>query len=70
MGRPKDRKIWALKRANDTDIAVVNLLTGDLVRFQTIPGRFSTMVESVDHTKAMVTTDNAGTSLQQEVAIY
>lgn len=70
MGQPKDRKVWALDRANNTDMAIVNLLTGDLVRFQTIPGVFSTMIETTDHTKVSVTTDLSGTVNNQEVGLY
>ncbi len=70
MGLAKDRKVWALDRANNTDIAVVNLLTGDLVRFQTIPGAFSTMDETTDHTKVRIATDLSGTANIQELGLY
>jgi hypothetical protein len=70
MGRQDERKVWALNRANNTDVAVIDLATGDLVRYQTIAGIFRTMVQNSDQTQAIVTTDNAGSPVTQPVGLY
>lgn len=70
MGQQDDRKVWALNRGNNTDVLVVDLATGDLVRYLTIAGIFREMVENNDHTQAIVTTDNAGAPVTQPVALY
>lgn len=70
IGKQGDRIIYVLDKIDNTDFMLLDLGNGDLINVLTLPGKYKSIHEDVDHLHTQVATDRGGSILRQEMALY